>query len=65
MLWPAKKSRYCAGISGESVAAEVDVEAEAVVAGAERDDALGDAVAVGIEAKFDVDLVERAGAVAG
>ena len=43
-------------------AAEVGGEAEALVAGAERDHALGDAVAVGVEAEVDVDLVERAGA---
>ncbi len=44
-------------------AVEVDVEAEAIVAGAEGDHALGDAVGAGIEAEVDVDLVERARAV--
>ncbi len=41
-------------------AAEVDVEAEPVVARAEGDGALGDARLVGVEAEVDVDVVERA-----
>ena len=43
-------------------AGEIDVEAEPVVAGAERDDALGDTVPAGVEAEVHVHLVERAGA---
>ena len=60
VLWPAKKSRNCGGTSGDEPAAEVDVEAEPVVAGAQRHDALGDAVLVGVEAEVDVHVVERA-----
>ena len=59
-LSPAKKSRNSGGISGDEPAAEVDVEAEALVAAAQRDHALGDAVAVGVEREGDVDVVERA-----
>ena len=41
-------------------AAEVDVEAEAVVAAAQLRQALGDAVAGGVEREGDVDVLERA-----
>ena len=62
VLLPAKKSRYVGGISGRELAGEVDVEAEAVVARAQGDNTVGDALLRGVEREGDVDLIERAGA---